>query len=133
MGPLIGIVDDDATFREVVREILLDEGYQVVVWPRTTEVIAFVRAERPRLLLLDAHLGGQASGDTVLEALRADPSLATLPVILCTADAYLVSQHAERLRRLGCHVLAKPFDVDDLLGLIGTALHPPEATDPPGR
>jgi CheY-like chemotaxis protein len=71
---------------------------------------------RPDVILLDLHLP-DLDGEEVLRELQADPATATIPVVVCSADA-TVSQE-DRLRAQGAAAyLTKPFDLDDLYALI---------------
>ena len=47
------VVDDEEGIRESVREVLSDEGYRVLEASDGTRVLDMIRAERPRLVLLD--------------------------------------------------------------------------------
>ena len=47
------VVDDEEGIRESVREVLSDEGYRVLEASDGTKVLDMIRAERPRLVLLD--------------------------------------------------------------------------------
>lgn len=74
------------------------------------------RAEPPSLILLDLHLP-ELSGQAVLAALRADPVLRNVPVVIVSAD--VLPTTLEELRRLGADdYLTKPIDVTRLLGLL---------------
>jgi signal transduction histidine kinase/CheY-like chemotaxis protein len=74
------------------------------------------RAQPPSLILLDLHLP-ELSGQAVLAALRADPVLRDVPVVIVSAD--VLPTTLEELRRLGADdYLTKPIDVSRLLGLL---------------
>ena len=116
----IAVIDDDATFIELMEELLaLSEGYDVVTsthWPSSVE---FIRAARPDLIILDLMMGRAQHGRAVLELLRDDPLTAEVPVILCSAAAPTLLEQTRRLRAQGAvETLAKPFELDDLLGTI---------------
>jgi CheY-like chemotaxis protein len=116
----IVVIDDDATFVELMEELLaLGEGYDVLSsthWPNSVE---FIRAARPDLIILDLMMGRAQHGRAVLELLRDDPLTAAVPVILCSAAAPTLLDQARRLRAKGAvETLAKPFELDDLLDTI---------------
>src|SRR5689334_16113853 len=75
------IIDDDPMFREVVRMRLSAAGYQTFVAGGAEEGWERARAHRPDVVLLDLVMP-QADGVTFLRKLRADPTLATTPVIV---------------------------------------------------
>jgi CheY-like chemotaxis protein len=71
------------------------------------------------LIILDLMLGRDLTGWAVLEILRADPLLAHIPVIMCPAAAPALRK-CEGLRAV--EAVAKPFDVDHLLGVVDRLL-----------
>ncbi len=74
----------------------------------------------PSLILLDMHLPGM-SGARVLGQLRSDPSTATIPIVVVTADAALVAGRAAE--ELGADaVVTKPIDVGPFLKTIRALL-----------
>jgi CheY-like chemotaxis protein len=118
MPKRIAIVNDDATFLTLMRELLDEEGYEA--FPINSETGAFerVRAIAPDLIITDIRLEHPDSGWNVLESVRLDPQLAQVPVIVCSADSREIEQRAEDLRRHRAEVLPKPFDLDELLTLV---------------
>jgi CheY-like chemotaxis protein len=124
-GPLIAVVDDDATFVDLMREVLTDEGYCVVVGTAEEDAAAMIAREHPALAILDLRMQGADSGITILRALRDHPSTAALPVLVCSADLAFLRDHAGDLRALDCRTLPKPFDLDTLLCTIHAMLGNP--------
>jgi DNA-binding response OmpR family regulator len=122
IGPLIAVVDDDAAFVDLMREVLTDEGYRVVVSTAEEDAAAMVARARPALAILDLRMTEASSGFTILRTLRDDPSTAALPVLICSADVIFLRDHADELRTLGCQTLPKPFDLDTLLRTVRAML-----------
>ena len=95
------------------------EGYDVVStshWPKGLE---FIKDTRPDLVILDLMMGREQTGWAVLDLLRDDPATSDIPVILCSAAAPALQQCPARVANHGAvESVAKPFDVDDLLGVI---------------
>ena len=116
----IVVIDDDAVFVDLMRDLLaVGEGYDVVSAPDWLQSVEFVREMRPDLIILDLMLGRDQAGWGVLELLREDPSLAGIPVIMCSAAAPAL-RHCDALRldHGPLETVAKPFDVDDLLAVV---------------
>ncbi len=67
---------------------------------------------------MDLRLPPPLDGWALLERLREDPALRMLPVLVCTGDDRAVREQVALLNRPGCAVLAKPFDLDDLLAML---------------
>jgi DNA-binding response OmpR family regulator len=108
----IVIVEDDPEIRELESFLLGAEGYQVIGLPDGEGVAATVRESHADMVLLDLMLP-KKSGNAVLLELAADASTRDVPVIV-------VSAYTKRLAPTGQvrQVIAKPFDVTDLLDAV---------------
>ncbi|HEX5970475.1 MAG TPA: response regulator [Gemmatimonadaceae bacterium] len=81
----IAVVEDNADNRLLLRALLGDE-YDLVEYENGIEALAGLRASRPDLVLLDISLPGM-DGNEILDRIRADSGLCSLPVIALTAHA----------------------------------------------
>ncbi len=127
MAALIAVIDDDATFLDLMHDLLTDEGFRVVRWERREGAAAMLAREHPALALVDIRMDEPDAGLRLLREIRADRATAHLPVIICTADRRFLHDHAETLRTLRCETLAKPFDLQTLLAKIAAMLDTPSA------
>ena len=127
-APVVVVVDSDPTFCRLLQEMLPEEGYQAVICASAAEAPITIQLQRPDLVILDVHVERRGAGLLLLAQLRQDPATASIPVLVCTADGALLRGEAERLRAPGLRVLAKPFDLDDLLTQVRALL---DATLPP--
>jgi CheY-like chemotaxis protein len=118
---LICVVDDNPQFQQLCSRILGPAGYACVFIDDGAKTLEEVKRIRPHLLMMDLRLG-ELDGLEVLNALDADPEVTGIPVIICTAAHDLVEMHRERLDELGCEVIEKPFDIDDLLSAVERCL-----------
>ncbi len=116
--PTLLLVEDDPPTRGLVRELLRNEGYGLLVATNGEEAVNVARAEAPDLVLLDLMLP-KKSGWTVLEELKADPATREIPVIVVSAFG---SPGAEDARARAARVVEKPFDLAELLAHIDQAL-----------
>ncbi len=123
MGKGIVVIDDDAPMLEFLN-ILLSEvaNYTVTLCHSAAAAVECVRAAHPQAIILDTHLETADAGWAVLRQLKADPILASIPVIVCSADPNDLQDHAALLQSSGSVSLPKPFEVDDLLGLLQASL-----------
>lgn len=120
VGKRVMIVDHyDATV-ELLVEILKSEGYTPISCCLECLNAARIADAHADLLILELGLGSPATMLQLLHKLRQHPSTQALPVIVNSTDDQLLAQLAEELRQLGCIGVAKPFDVDGLLTLVGT-------------
>ena len=80
------VADDDVDIRELVEFKLSTLGHEIVAVSDGAAAIDACRAERPDLCVLDVMMPG-VSGLDAIRAIRADPHLSDVPVILLTARA----------------------------------------------
>ncbi len=78
------VVDDDAFIRRPLELILHQEGFEARTAVDGDDCLRQVRAERPHLILLDVMMPGR-DGFEICRALKSDPELADIPVILLSA------------------------------------------------
>lgn len=122
--PDVVVIEDDAAIRELIVEVLREEGYLAVGLLGGANATPLLAEAPPRLILLDRHLG-DCDAQQVLAALRMAPFLASIPVVLMSASA-TVYQEAAALGTAGA--LAKPFQLEDLAACVATWIaQPPPA------
>ena len=118
-GPLILIVDDDATVRELVERHLERSGFAVVTASGGREGLRLVRELRPAAVTLDIMMP-DLDGWTVLAAIKGDPALASIPVVLMS----IVDQKNRGYALGAADYLVKPVDrtklVKTLTGICGS-------------
>ena len=109
------VVEDDQEIRDTLREVLEDHGYEVIWAENGAEALDRLRgALSPRLILLDLMMPVM-DGWEFSKALRAEPRLAGIPVVIISADHGL-EQKTSALAVDG--YLAKPFHLDALLATV---------------
>ena len=84
--PLILVVDDDATVRELVVRHLERAGFAVVAARGGQEGLRLARELRPAAVTLDIMMP-DLDGWTVLAAIKGDPALASIPVVLVRSSS----------------------------------------------
>ena len=77
------VIDDDPVIGDLMKSFLGKEGYHVVVAAGGEEGLAEARKVHPDVITLDVAMP-RMDGWTVLGALKADPALADIPVIMLT-------------------------------------------------
>jgi DNA-binding response OmpR family regulator len=122
------VIEDDLVIQNLLRELLSEEGYRVLVADATLDPVD-VSQLRPNLVLLDLWFGGAAWGVDWLRELRVTPGARCIPVIVCTADASLAKREAEQLQALATDVILKPFDLDDVVTRVAAGLSSRAARD----
>lgn len=107
------VAEDEPDIADALRQALTERlDIELDIVANGALVMDSVAARRPDLLILDVALPG-LNGLDVFDLLRSDPRLQGLPVLFLTG----LPERAETASRAsGVHeVLAKPFDVDDLI------------------
>ena len=84
MAQRILVVDDDKEIVRLVRAYLEQAGYRVFVAYDGEMALHTIRTERPDLVVLDLMLPGRDGWD-ITRIVRADPTLAGIPIIMLTA------------------------------------------------
>jgi DNA-binding response OmpR family regulator len=117
--PRISILNDNPEFLELMSAILdEDAGYEVTLFNEASTSVDELAESRPDLVIVDLLLGG-ASGWEIVALSRADDRLAETPIVICSADVAALKDRAGELESIGnVHVLAKPFSIDELTGLV---------------
>ena len=101
------LVDDSKVTRELIKVYLIAKDVRLVDAPDGVEALAVARAERPDLILCDLRMP-RLDGPGLCLALRADPALKDVPVIILTSNRDEASLRA--CREAGARdVLLKPI------------------------
>lgn len=113
-------VEDEAPLRGLVEFWLEDAGYRVLLAADGAEGLELVRTQRPDLVITDAMMPN-LSGDELVEIMKSDPDLRTIPIVMATAAASPF--RIERMLQRGCHaVLGKPLEEATFLAAAAAAL-----------
>jgi signal transduction histidine kinase/CheY-like chemotaxis protein len=80
----LAIIDDDPDVREILHDLLVDEGYRVQLHESGAQFLASVTEAPPDAVVLDLMMP-EIDGFGVLDALRSNPATVGLPVIVMTA------------------------------------------------
>ena len=109
-APPIFVVDDDPDLRQVLGELLQDEGYEPFLFPNGSDALELLReGARPALILLDLMMP-EMNGWQFREAQLRDEGLRDIPVVIMTASTGF---DAQPLR--AAEILKKPLGIDDIL------------------
>ena len=113
------IVDDDPQLRRSFEKLLTDDGHTVDTASTGESGIAGVRRSIPDLVIMDIRMPGMSGLEALEKMLEIDPKLT---VIIMTA--YGTTDTAIEAIKMGAFdYVLKPFDIPDILDLIGQALH----------
>lgn len=115
------IIDDDIHINEMLEDVLIREGYEVLHAYSGTEALLLLKTCTLDLILLDLMLPG-LNGEDVL------PQIQEIPVIVISAKAGL-SDKVNLLTKGAVDYVTKPFEIEELLARILTHLRHSEKTE----
>jgi signal transduction histidine kinase len=118
---LVLIADDEPALLQSYSGLVSELGHECVIAADGDEAFALARSRAPDLVVADFMMPGM-SGIELIRALRAEPSLAQVPVILLSAGVPRGSDEAWRF-------IAKPVDLDELERCIHDGLRGGRAPD----
>ena len=128
--PHVLLIDDSQEILDLLRELLEDDGYRVVVSRETTD-LPRLRDLLPEVIVEEILVGGRPeAGWQFLTLTQRDADLAHTSLVLCTTAAATVCEPAvaKHLDHLGVRVLCQPFLMGELLEIVATALSRAQAT-----
>jgi len=114
----IMVIEDNKLNQEIANTIINHLGHNTIQLLEGKDAIAKIRAEKPDLIILDVLLP-DASGIDICKALKADPELKKIAVIIITALS--TDEDQKRIvAQSGCEdYIAKPFFPDLFAKTIG--------------
>ncbi len=119
--PHVLVVDDDEPSLLLAARVLAHAGYRVTGRPWPDLAPGELAALAPDAVLLDLRFGGRPLGLGFLDEVKADPTTAAIPVLVCSADVWGVRAAGERLAA-AAGVLLKPYRAADLVAAVGRCL-----------
>ena len=122
------LADDSVTIQKVVGISFANEDVRIVTVDNGDDAVARAKEIRPDIVLADVVMPGK-SGYEVCAALKADPALSGVPVLLLTGTFETFDE--ERAGRVGAdgHI-TKPFEAQALVALVNSRLASKSAARP---
>ncbi len=115
------VVEDDPNIRDLMTDVLTEEGYDVVAAASGGEALGALSTLWPDLVTLDLNLP-DLTGEWVLTKLREQSDARKPPVVIITAKLKIASE----VREMADAIVPKPFELGDLLDIIHSFVPPPE-------
>ena len=110
------VIDDEPEIAELLKARLEPKGYEIVASYCGKEGLRKVTDERPDAVLLDIMMSDM-DGFEVLRAIRKNPGMRYLPVIMLTAKADTGSIFKSKDLNVTDYII-KPFDLNELEKLL---------------
>jgi len=113
------VVDDNTDILQIVKIILENNGFEVVVTPNGEETLLKTDTFHPQLILMDVFLSSGIDGREICKTLKANPETKDIPVILFSAQVKM----EDGFKSWGADdFIAKPFEVKELINKIKSHL-----------
>ena len=114
------IVDDERDIRELIGDILRDEGFQVRLAANADECIAAINAEAPALMILDIWLkDSRMDGIDILKTVKRDNP--DVPVVIISGHGNIEIAVAA-IKQGAYDFIEKPFNIDQLMVVVSRAM-----------
>ena len=109
------VVNDTQEILELFDDILDGMGFEVVLMSYAPRELERIREVEPDIIILDFLMGDrELLGWQLLQKLKMDRGLATIPIVVCTAAVKAVQEQQGYLTEQGVMIVLKPFIVDQL-------------------
>jgi chemosensory pili system protein ChpA (sensor histidine kinase/response regulator) len=121
-APLVLVVDDSLTVRNVTGRFLQRHGFRVVTAKDGLDALQRLQEAVPEVMLVDIEMP-RMDGFELTKQVRSTPRTAAVPIIMITSR--LADKHRRHALQLGVNVyLGKPYQEDELLGHIARLTRP---------
>jgi signal transduction histidine kinase/DNA-binding response OmpR family regulator len=107
------VIDDDAVSQDLLRTMLAKEGYRVTIATGGEEGLRLARELKPDVITLDISMP-QMDGWSVLTALKADPAVHDIPVVMLT----MIDNKSMGFALGASEYLTKPVNRERLVGVL---------------
>ncbi len=125
MAKKILIIEDNDLNLKLFRDLLEANGYDTVETKEGLNALDMAKREMPDLILMDIQLP-EISGLDVTRKIKAEPSVADIPIIAVTAFA--MKDDEEKILRAGCEAyISKPISITNFLETVKQFLDASEA------
>ena len=119
MGSIL-IVDDERDIRELIGDILRDEGYAVRLVGNSDDCMSEINAEQPALMILDIWLkDSRMDGIDILKSVKRDNP--DVPVVIISGHGNIEIAVAA-IKQGAYDFIEKPFNIDQLMVVVSRAM-----------
>lgn len=125
MAARIMVINDTQEILDLFRDILEEEGYEVILYSFAITDMAEIERIKPDLIIADYLFGAERTGWQLIQKLKMRRVTAGIPLIICTAATMQVREIEGYLQAQGIALVPKPFDIDDLLAAVRRGLEAP--------
>ncbi len=113
------VVDDSLTIRMQIRDLLMENGFEVLLAENGTACLETAEADPPDFILLDIIMPDM-DGIEITGKLKSDPRFEDTPILILTTEAD-VENKVRGLNAGADDYITKPFEIEELLARINVA------------
>ncbi|MBV4523411.1 response regulator transcription factor [Pseudomonas sp. SWRI74] len=117
-GSMVFVVDDDASIRDALSNLLRSAGIRVETFASTAEFLSQPKTDSASCLVLDVRLQGNSGLDFQRQLVESNT---TIPIIFITGHGD-IEMSVKAMKAGAVDFLAKPFREQDLLDAVSAAL-----------
>ena len=129
MKPKVLLIDDEELYADVMRDVLVNLGFEVIMAFNAMEAMDHLHHGLPDLILLDVMMP-VIDGLMLLRWLKASPDRKMIPIYVVSAKTTAGDRNAAFSAGADAF-LAKPFTFRELKKLVSAHLPPAVAETPP--
>jgi DNA-binding response OmpR family regulator len=119
----IAIVEDDYDISHLIREVLGEDGHEIVSYFQPSpDTLQHIKQFRPDLVIIDLRLNASVSGWDIIAALEDGAAGRHIPAIVVSGALDQMRDRQDWMREHGVAALAKPFSLDALRSLVDRML-----------
>jgi DNA-binding response OmpR family regulator len=122
LGSMQELVNDSYTFLEYIETYLTGKGYRVTKFKKDVDLYQDIKETRPRLIVIDIQIERPNTGLKLIQRLKADQQLASIPIIICARDFHSSAARGEYLKYDDCWLLEKPFRLEAIAATVEDVL-----------
>ncbi len=119
-GHTVLVVDDENDILRILAEVLQAEGYEPVTFWDAASAFEYIVCQRPALIITDLLMPGM-NGQELVTRVREQCGF-DLPIVVMSASVNMSAVTGMPVQAF----VSKPFDLDDLLGLVENLLNGPQ-------
>ncbi len=122
--PHVFVVNNAPEVLDLMRELLQDDNYNVTTTTFAPETFDRIATFQPSLLMIDLA-AGERDGWDLLERVHGEAATNDIPVVVTSTDPGLLEDaKAQQDRYGGQRFLAKPYDIDEVMGDVRDLIGP---------
>ena len=121
ISPVILLIDDEESFRDVIKQVLTKAGYDVVEAANGVEGINRFYEQPTDMIITDIIMPEKEGIETIIELKKAHPEVKL--IAMSGGGWYGTDIDFDMAKRLGARTLDKPFELQELLNVISELLN----------